>query len=435
MKRIIIWLCLAFGVHVSARADEKIVREPFTLDALLARDDLWAIAPTNLGPVVRGGGFTWLDPQKTTAQGGQWQRLRFLELPVWEAVIRFASNHVGRIELLFYNHGDAGDLGAADFDKLVNRTIKALSAWTATNGVALPELAGAAHTKIQRAGWTRAPTRLELEWSATQPHMQGSKQVGYRSEFIRLKLLPMSAPTNAAPAKLATPQTVFALRKRVQSRDDGDVLIPDVPMVDQGFKGYCAAAVIARLMRYYGKDFDQHDAAQLAGTTAQEGTKNLNMKDALKRLALQGGLQFQAAQEVELQRLVTDYNLAAALARKPKVALSHNLDALISNMDKDLLRQVRGKKQTVATAFKDLVSKNIATGVPVVWHVYLGLFAEPGMWPMRGAHARLIIGYNKKTGDILYTDTWGHGHELKRMDLDEAVTITLGLYIVKPNNA
>jgi hypothetical protein len=425
---------LLLGVLAGRAADWRDNGEAFKLDAFLSRSDLWTAAASNLVPELRPGRFTWLDEEKTTAQGGKWMRLSFLNFPAWEAVVRLDSNRIQRVELSFYNRGDAGDLGAAEFNSLLNKVVAALSNWTATAGVALPDLAGAARTKVQRAAWSRPPTRMELEWSSSPPHTEAGKQLLYRSEFIRLKLLSATAPTNAAPAKLVTPQTIFALRKRVQTLDDGDVLIPDVPMVDQGFKGYCAAAVIARLMRYYGKDFDQHDAAQLAGSTAQEGTKSLGMRDALKRLAQQNGLHFQTAQEADLQRLVTDYNLAAVLARKPKVALSHNLEALLSSMSMDQLLQVRGKKPAAAMAFKSEISKNIATGVPVVWFVYLGLFPEPHMWPMRGGHVRLIIGFNKQTGDILYTDTWGRGHELKRMSLEEAVTITLGLYIVKPNN-
>jgi len=435
MKRFIILLGTMLGALVGITADGRDNGEVFRLDDLLARNDLWTITTNTIVPALRPGRFTWLDEEKTTAQGGQWMRLSFLNFPVWEAQVRLESNRVQRVELSLYNRGDAGDLSQGDFEKLLNRVIWALTNWTTSAGAALPDLAGAAHTKVQRAMWLRPPSRVELEWSTSKPRVEGGKQLFYRSEFIRLKMMPVNAPTNVAPPKLVTWQTIFTLRKRVQNLDDGDTYIGDVPMVDQGFKGYCAAAVIARLMRYYGKDFDQHDAAQLAGTTAQDGTRNLSMKDALKRLAQQNGLQFQAAQEADIQRLVTDYNLAAVLARKPKVAIQHNLDAMLLGMDRELLLKIRGKNQTAATAFKDTISKNIANGIPLVWHVYLGLFAEPGMWPMQGAHARLIIGHNKKSGDILYTDTWGRGHELKRMNLDEAVSITLGLYVIKPNNS
>ena len=45
---------------------------------------------------------------------------------------------------------------------------------------------------------------------------------------------------------------------------------------------------------------------------------------------------------------------------------------------------------------------------------------------------RLIIGYNAKTNDIFYSDSWGAGHERKRMSAADAWTITTGLAKIEP---
>jgi hypothetical protein len=45
---------------------------------------------------------------------------------------------------------------------------------------------------------------------------------------------------------------------------------------------------------------------------------------------------------------------------------------------------------------------------------------------------RLIIGYNDKTREIVYTDTWGAGHEYKRMSVENAWTITDAALYLKP---
>ena len=49
-----------------------------------------------------------------------------------------------------------------------------------------------------------------------------------------------------------------------------------------------------------------------------------------------------------------------------------------------------------------------------------------------GGHMRLIIGYNAKTKEILYSDSWGAGHELKRMPEDWAFAITHDAFYLKP---
>ncbi|NJK44508.1 MAG: ABC transporter permease [Pleurocapsa sp. SU_196_0] len=40
-----------------------------------------------------------------------------------------------------------------------------------------------------------------------------------------------------------------------------------------------------------------------------------------------------------------------------------------------------------------------------------------------GGHMRLIIGYNTKTGQLLFSDSWGAGHELKRIKLEDGVRL------------
>jgi hypothetical protein len=47
---------------------------------------------------------------------------------------------------------------------------------------------------------------------------------------------------------------------------------------------------------------------------------------------------------------------------------------------------------------------------------------------------RLIIGYNPQTREILYSDSWGLGHEEKRMSLEDAYVITTGLIVVEPRS-
>ena len=70
--------------------------------------------------------------------------------------------------------------------------------------------------------------------------------------------------------------------------------------------------------------------------------------------------------------------------------------------------------------------------MPVFWGVTLGLFPERGIPQARGGHMRLIIGYNAKTREILYTDSWGAGHERKRMPEDQAFAITHDAFYLKP---
>jgi hypothetical protein len=260
-------------------------------------------------------------------------------------------------------------------------------------------------------------------------------------------LLGLLACAQAAPKKALNTNEVFKLDALLARPDlwqlttNAEVVIRDVPMVDQGDKGYCAAAVMARVMGYYGLDFDMHQAAQVAGTDSKNGTQGESLRDALKRIALKNNLHFLPLQHLdvyELQRLCTEYNRLAKPAHKPKASLEevdYHLDKLLDGMDAALLRQARTKRTNDLNKFKADVTKYVDLGIPLIWDVDLGLVKEEFLLPQeRGGHLRLIIGYNKKTGDILYTDTWGPRHECKQMTLADALTMTFGLYVIKPNS-
>ena len=62
----------------------------------------------------------------------------------------------------------------------------------------------------------------------------------------------------------------------------------------------------------------------------------------------------------------------------------------------------------------------------------LGKVPETGIPQDAGGHMRLIIGYNSKSEEILYSDSWGAGHELKRMAAADAWTITTGTMSIEP---
>jgi len=71
--------------------------------------------------------------------------------------------------------------------------------------------------------------------------------------------------------------------------------------------------------------------------------------------------------------------------------------------------------------------------VPVVWSVVMGFVEEqPSVRQSFGGHMRLIVGYNERVGTVIYSDSWGAGHERKEMAVGDAVAITRALYTIAP---
>ena len=67
-----------------------------------------------------------------------------------------------------------------------------------------------------------------------------------------------------------------------------------------------------------------------------------------------------------------------------------------------------------------------------MWSVSLGLLPEKEIPQANGGHMRLIIGYTAKTSEVLYSDSWGAEHALKRMPIANAYTMTNGTYYMQP---
>ena len=191
-------------------------------------------------------------------------------------------------------------------------------------------------------------------------------------------------------------------------------------------------------------DVDQNELAQIANTSTTGGTSTAEMVGALRKLA--GRFRVNVVTEDEttyplfLQE-INDYNRVARGAPKTaNVSLIDtrtnplSYDAVINQMNGEILRDARTKLNPAnVTKFERDIQAHIERGIPLLWSVSLGLLPETKLPPqVRGGHMRLIIGYNAKTKEVYYSDTWGLGHELKKMPLADAWTMTDGLFTLEP---
>ena len=82
--------------------------------------------------------------------------------------------------------------------------------------------------------------------------------------------------------------------------------------------------------------------------------------------------------------------------------------------------------------FLEAVKENIDEGIPLCWSTFI----FPGVGGSGGSefgmHMRIITGYNTKTGEIIYSDSWGAEHEKKVMKPEDAWGITVNLIALEP---
>jgi hypothetical protein len=418
------------------------------VDTLVDRGGgLWQTSPDTFLGEYGPYGFVWESAAQDTARMAK-PGMTFAGLPVVEAIARFENQRLVDLSLSLYNRGDEKELREEQFDDLVASADAKLSAWAGSRGVEFKEEDRTDFITVRRKAWVADANRLDLTWSFTAKHYD--LRIGLiplRCEYVRLQITPFNPAQDPrrmfeAPMISKTRMlTVLDLQKRVVRSPSGDVLIDSVPMIDQGRKGYCAAAVAARLLQYFGSDVDQHDIAQAADTSAVDGTNPEVMMAALRQIGSQFNVQVDVLQDFTAQdyeRLKLDYNRLARPAHHqalaPDTTGTNTMLGVIHEMNLDVYKQARARRESARDDFHEDVTKYINAGVPLAWNVVLGIVDETPPVHGFGGHVRLIIGYNDQTGEILYTDSWGAGHELKRMTLADAWAITFGLYVIEPEN-
>ncbi len=397
-------------------------------------------------------------------------------IPVYESKVVFAEDSSGitRVELVLFSPAGTEvrenvdsrryrlvrrdkDISYKEFVQLMRDVRAKLTAEGAKNPQMKTERTKAPVVQKSQT-WPRTdiPTETTLTWNYSQ---EGRKTDTFKAGFVRLAV---DGPARLAAGGKKSPVGGAGAAKGAKKIVDnvirdprGDVFIDNVPMVDQGQKGYCAAAASERVLRYYGVDVDEHEIAQAAGTTAEGGTSTLGMKNSVQAIGRRyklgtvvtyGDFEKPVAERIEgIVKEVANYNKAAKKLKKKGIAEDvyvtrsgtttyYDPAAADAAMDPEVLKYMKteGPQRSKFTKFLKDVHDQVNKGIPLIWGVVLGTYPEPEIPQSSGGHMRLIIGYNDKRKEILYTDSWGAGHELKRMPAEWAWTISHCVMYLKP---
>lgn len=438
------FLCpfVLFGLFVSIGAVSVSANDKADLfQYFTSETNLWTqISPSLAENVLDYGDFRSGNPLRSTTC---W----FDSLPLDETLIEFDENRrVSAFRLSVVNRGDSGGLDMEEFEKIRSKCEALLIEWTGFVGGA-EEQQKVQHAIWKQITWSLPDCDIHLVWGLSSRHRAETTRVlmDERAEFVRIDVLPKKEQSRASasslsivprqkPAEVAQVQT--NLLERIIRTPDGYVLIGGVPMVDQGMKGYCAVATISRIMQLYGMTVDQHEIAQLSNASPTAGTDSNEMMEVLRRSGSRLG--------ITSKSLLSDDNLDTEkiLQLYNREARRSNLDAmkfdrrpwriLLSEMDAEVLRRAKMSQTREYKVFLDAIRKHVDLGVPLAWSMVLGKVPEQGRTPQTaGGHMRLIIGYNDQTEELVFSDSWGVGHEAKRITMQNAWTVTDGLYSIE----
>lgn len=408
------------------------------IDPILLRPNVWQSTAQELDPDWNSLGFAWISANQDAARSAL-PGLAFQKRSLEEALLSFRDGKLAEAKLFYFNRGDSGTLREDQFKELLAGITADLSALTGRQAVERGRDAGGA-VKAEGRSWETEHTRYLLEWSVTKESRV--RAIPFRAEFIRLLVRPSTSlplPVGALPVPSRDRVREFAGRDHVERLAGGDVKLRDVPMVDQGEKGYCVVASVERVLRYYGVAVDQHELAQIANSDAAGGTSMDAMLASLKKLTARLGVKVRALYECngrDFLKMLEDYNRAAKRGKlAPEIEFrgkAIDADAFFARIKPEIFKEVRTRNSPDFGRFQRAIQRSIDEGVPLLWSVRLGIVAEKDIPQASGGHMRIIVGYNAATGEILYSDSWGAGHEEKRMAIDDAWTVTTGLGSLQP---
>jgi len=225
-------------------------------------------------------------------------------------------------------------------------------------------------------------------------------------EYCVLRILPSSSADQGGKTSRVSDS---AMRERMKSnvvhRPNGDVIIENIPMVDQGPKGFCVPATYTRVLLYAGVPADLYLLALLGRTEVGGGTSTTAMENSARALAATYGRSITSVSpSLDLPKLESYFERGIPLTW-----------ALFVDEDIDRDLTLRMKERPGAD--------------PVEWAKILepkkkaarNLRKNP-----RNGHVCLLIGCNRKTGELATSDSWGPEFAERWITVEEARALSQG---------
>lgn len=201
------------------------------------------------------------------------------------------------------------------------------------------------------------------------------------------------------------PVSLADLAARVKKRENGDVVITDILMIDQGPKGYCVPATNERLLRYFGFNTEYYTLALKMRTAWGGGTTFAGATEILEDFAKFGGLKIE-----RMNGRLTIAKLKKFIDNGSPLAWPMNTGTGLNMVCKKRMEE----------------RENM--GKPGEWkkHLIKAVNASKAMIRSEsGGHLCLLIGYNQLTGEIAFSDSWGPEYEIRWITESEAISLCL----------
>jgi len=194
--------------------------------------------------------------------------------------------------------------------------------------------------------------------------------------------------------------------KNVVTESNGDVWVNNIPMVDQGPKGYCAPATFERAMRYMNVPADMYLLAT-AATSPEGGTNTSKLSEDCKRIVRS------KARRIKELELHEDFGIKTLKKFIDKgVPVLWQMCSLTQYNEIANERSKAREEVTDFSAWATEISTEAAQYVPTLENV------------KDNYHICMVIGYNEATNEVAVSDSWGPRYEIRWVHVDIAKAVT-----------
>ena len=195
----------------------------------------------------------------------------------------------------------------------------------------------------------------------------------------------------------------------LERRENGDVVVGDIPMVDQGPKGYCAPATAERAMRYLGVPADMYILANAGQSGFGGGTSVEVLLDGMASQIRNKRRSFDSwTGEMKMRDIVKHVDKG--------LPLMWTLYSTEEFNDTANRRTKERKEVTDWAAWKTKVAEEAN--------------ANAMAKDRTKGHVVLIVGYNQETNEIAFSDSWGERYKERWITLQEAQMVSQDRFYV-----
>ena len=189
-----------------------------------------------------------------------------------------------------------------------------------------------------------------------------------------------------------------ALQSKVTTRENGDVVIGEIPVFTQGTRPYCAINTLGMVTHHFGLRIPVNGlaaSAKIKKTGSAKGSKILD-------------LYYAAAQEADIKFM-----------RSSKFEFERAQRALDDGYPVLVWRRYSPQRDKLHSEFAERFAKDPSLELPAA-----DAPSEAASWPGETApgHASIVTGYNAERGEVIFLESWGEHTRGRRMRAEELET-------------